>query len=79
MRASWNGDIRHGHQAGVQYFKRALDLLEWGRAIWKDVSKNDRGAIFEDSFVAGVRALYLKMLLKGGRISVSWTLNELIP
>jgi hypothetical protein len=79
MRASWDGNIRHGHQAGIQHFKRVLDLLEWGRAIWKDVPKNDRGVIFEDSFVTGVRALYLKMLLRVGRISVSWTLSELIP
>ncbi|OAX32805.1 hypothetical protein K503DRAFT_804927 [Rhizopogon vinicolor AM-OR11-026] len=63
MRASVEGNLREEPQAAVQYFKRALDLLEWGRTIWKDVPKDNRGAIFEDTFLTGVRGLYLKMFM----------------
>ncbi|KAG2756989.1 hypothetical protein P692DRAFT_20814377 [Suillus brevipes Sb2] len=55
--------LREQPQAGVEYYRRALDLVEWGRTIWKDVPKASRGAIFEHSFLIGVRSLYLKMFM----------------
>ncbi|KAJ8595201.1 hypothetical protein M405DRAFT_391681 [Rhizopogon salebrosus TDB-379] len=64
MKASLKGGLGRQPQAGVQYFIRALDLLEWGRNIWKNVPKSDRGAIFEDTFITGVRGLYLKMFVE---------------
>ncbi|KAG1770956.1 hypothetical protein EDD22DRAFT_976982 [Suillus occidentalis] len=57
------GGLREQPQAGVEYYRRALDLVEWGRTIWKDVPKSSRGAIFEHSFLIGVRSLYLKMFM----------------
>lgn len=66
MKASLKGGLGRQPQAGVQYFIRALDLLEWGRNIWKNVPKSDRGAIFEDTFITGVRGLYLKMFMEVG-------------
>jgi stress-induced-phosphoprotein 1 len=59
--------LREQPQAGVEYYRRALDLVEWGRTIWKDVPKASRGAIFEHSFLIGVRSLYLKMFMNVGR------------
>ncbi|KAG2122778.1 hypothetical protein DEU56DRAFT_983975 [Suillus clintonianus] len=63
MRAAFEGGLRQEPQAGVEYYRRALDLVEWGRTIWKDVPKASRGAIFERSFLIGIRSLYLKMLM----------------
>jgi stress-induced-phosphoprotein 1 len=77
MRAGLEGGLREQPQAGVEYYRRALDLVEWGRAIWKDVPKSSRGAIFEHSFLIGVRSLYLKMFMNVGREFaidiISWT------
>ncbi|KAJ6623062.1 hypothetical protein B0H10DRAFT_2213760 [Mycena sp. CBHHK59/15] len=39
---------------GVEFYKRIIDVLEWGRRTWANVPSEDRGVIFEDSF------LYLK-------------------
>ncbi|KAG1893485.1 uncharacterized protein F5891DRAFT_1282054 [Suillus fuscotomentosus] len=46
---------------GVHFLKRAVDLLEWGRLVWKDVHKDDRGVIFEDTFLRSVRSMHLMM------------------
>ncbi|KAG1724346.1 hypothetical protein EDB19DRAFT_1858604 [Suillus lakei] len=53
--------LRGEPQAGIQFLKQAVDLLEWGRNIWKNVTNTDRGPIFEDTFVRGVRSMHLKM------------------
>lgn len=50
------------HVAGVEFFTRAIDILEWGRRVWKDVPKDDRGAIFEVTFVRGVKRLYMSAM-----------------
>lgn len=46
---------------GVQFLKRVVNLLEWGRLVWKNVHKDDRGVIFEDTFLRGVRSMHLMM------------------
>lgn len=63
MRAVLDGGLKQQPQAGVEYYRRALDLIEWGRTTWKDVPKSDRGVVFEHSFLIGVRSLYLKMFM----------------
>jgi hypothetical protein len=70
MKASVDGGVRRQPQAAVQYYRRVLDLLEWGRTVWKDVPKSDRGVIFEDTFVTGVRGSYLRMFMNVGRKSL---------
>jgi hypothetical protein len=66
MKAALEGGLREQPQAGVEYYRQALDLVEWGRTIWKDVPKSSRGAIFEHSFLIGIRSLYLKMFMHVG-------------
>ncbi|KAG0697468.1 hypothetical protein DFH29DRAFT_856926 [Suillus ampliporus] len=63
MRGVFESHLRNEPQAGVQFLKRAIDLLEWGRNIWKNVTKSDRGAIFQDTFLRGVRTMHLKMFM----------------
>ncbi|KAJ7651523.1 hypothetical protein DFH06DRAFT_545632 [Mycena polygramma] len=48
---------------GVEFFKRILDVLEWGRRTYPNVPSEDRGVIFEDSFVRGIRRMYLPAVL----------------
>ncbi|KAG2059298.1 hypothetical protein BDR06DRAFT_987265 [Suillus hirtellus] len=63
MRGMLDGHLRNKPDTGVQFLKRAVDLLEWGRNVWKNVHKDDRGAIFQDTFLRGVRSLHLKMFM----------------
>lgn len=50
--------------SGVEFYQRTLDLLEWGRRTWHNVASEDRGIIFEASFVRGVRRLHLPAVLR---------------
>ncbi|KAF8843782.1 hypothetical protein BDN67DRAFT_896356 [Paxillus ammoniavirescens] len=55
---------RGAPHVAIELAKQTLDLLHWGRQVWKNVSKDDRGAIFEDTFVRGVRVIYLEALMQ---------------
>ncbi|KAF7302651.1 TPR-REGION domain-containing protein [Mycena chlorophos] len=46
-----------------EFFKRAIDILEWGRRIYANVPKSERGAIFEPTILRAVRTLRLANLL----------------
>ncbi|KAG6874372.1 hypothetical protein C0995_015108 [Termitomyces sp. Mi166 len=48
--------------ATTEFFSDALQVLEWGSRLWKNVPKSDRGAIFEPSFIRGVKRLYCNFL-----------------
>ena len=43
---------------------RALEFLEWGRKEFANVHKDDRGAVFERSWIRGVKRQHL-MLMHG--------------
>jgi len=62
-----NMGVLHG---GVEFYKRTLDVLEWGRRTYPNVPSEDRGVIFEGSFIRGVRRLYIgaviNLILKNG-------------
>lgn len=51
-------------EKGLQYFSNALDVLRRGRKIWRDVSKEQRGTIFEETFIRGVRVLHLEATMQ---------------
>ncbi|KAJ7292922.1 hypothetical protein C8J57DRAFT_10258 [Mycena rebaudengoi] len=51
------------HFGGVEFYKRVLDVLEWGCRTWPNVSSEDRGVIFEASFIRGVRRLYIPAVI----------------
>lgn len=61
MRGFYEGALGDA-SAAVEYLQRALDVLEWGSNKWKDVSQDDRGVIFELSFIRGVRKMYMEAL-----------------
>jgi len=49
----------HQPLVALEYFTRAVEVLDWGSREWKDVSKDDRGAIFEWTFIRGVKRHWL--------------------
>ncbi|KAF9041911.1 hypothetical protein BDZ89DRAFT_1034726 [Hymenopellis radicata] len=46
-----------------EQFRNAITVLRWGAKIWKDIPREDRGAIFETTFINGVRRLYLDAIM----------------
>lgn len=36
------------------FYNQMLEMLEWGRQVWRNASKDDHGVIFEDTFLWGV-------------------------
>lgn len=65
MRAFFS-DSTNQYVAAVEYYSRAVEILEWGRHTWKDVPLNDRGPIFELTFIRGVKRLYMTALMGVG-------------
>ncbi|KZS90961.1 hypothetical protein SISNIDRAFT_496844 [Sistotremastrum niveocremeum HHB9708] len=48
--------------AGIEMLENALKILLKGRNVWSAVPTADRGVIFEQSFIRGVRRLLLSIL-----------------
>lgn len=63
MRAFFETGARNTASA-VDYYGRALKVLDWGREAWKDVPKEDCGVIFQPSFIRGVRTLRIETLMQ---------------
>lgn len=43
----------------IDVYDKVLTMMRWGRSEWPNASKDDRGAILEDTYVLGVRRLRL--------------------
>lgn len=63
MRAFMTAMFMQEYGTAVQYLGSALSVLEWGLETWKDVPTDDRGAIFQPTFVRGIRRAYLDSYL----------------
>ncbi|KAG6911301.1 hypothetical protein DXG01_002140 [Tephrocybe rancida] len=50
--------------ASAEFVFDALQVLEWGARVWRNVPAEDRGVIFEDTFIRGVKRLYLDFLVE---------------
>ncbi|KDR85535.1 hypothetical protein GALMADRAFT_368117 [Galerina marginata CBS 339.88] len=50
------------HLVAMEFYSRVVNILDWGRRVWQNVSKDDRGVIFEKTFVRGVKRLRLAAL-----------------
>jgi hypothetical protein len=64
MRGLLEVTLRQRHNVGVEFFKRALDVLRSLRESWILVPKDDRGAVFEKTFLFGIQNLYLDALMQ---------------
>ncbi|KAJ7442466.1 hypothetical protein FB451DRAFT_1568963 [Mycena latifolia] len=64
MRAVLDSNLRQRHDVAVEFFKRALDVLRSLRESWILVPKDDRGAVFENTFLFGIQNLYIDSLMQ---------------
>ncbi len=56
-----------------EYYGRCLEVAEWGRELWKDVPASVRSEVFDESFIRGLRNLYLQSILQVGA-TCCWSL-----
>ncbi|EIN06649.1 hypothetical protein PUNSTDRAFT_127343 [Punctularia strigosozonata HHB-11173 SS5] len=59
-------------KASAYWYGEALHVLEWGQQTWKKEQKAVRGAIFEHTFVRGVRGLHLDAYMQ----SCAWDATD---
>lgn len=57
MRAFLSAGVTQNYPSAIQFYEWALEIIERGRKIWRDVSTDDRGVVFEDTFIRGIRLL----------------------
>ncbi|KAJ7651524.1 hypothetical protein DFH06DRAFT_995832 [Mycena polygramma] len=46
-------------RVATEYFRSALDIIEWGCKTWSDVPRSMRGDIFDITFMRSVRRLFV--------------------
>ncbi|KZV60729.1 hypothetical protein PENSPDRAFT_593743 [Peniophora sp. CONT] len=44
----------------VERYDKVLAILDWGREEWHGVSDENRGVVFQDTFIRGIRLLRLQ-------------------
>lgn len=64
MTGFFNDGLLGNPTGAVQFYDEAIQALEWGRQAWRNVTKEKRGAIFEDTFLRGVRCLRFDCFMK---------------
>lgn len=56
-----------GTEAALDFYTSALEVLQWGNVRWPGVPPEEKGAIFRDSFIRGVKVLRLDAFIKVGQ------------
>ncbi|KIJ67012.1 hypothetical protein HYDPIDRAFT_26421 [Hydnomerulius pinastri MD-312] len=54
MHALFDTNLRRAHHVAVEFLKHSLEVMDWGRRCWKNVPDEDRGVIFDRTFVRGM-------------------------
>ncbi|KAF9068934.1 hypothetical protein BDP27DRAFT_1447972 [Rhodocollybia butyracea] len=81
MMAFLTHKVTSNYVFGIELVRNALNFLTWGRKVWKNVPRDNRGTIFDIPFRRGVWNLYLDLLMAalgtdGRNISLLETLFE---
>lgn len=66
MRGATEGELMGSPELALEFLGWALEVITWGRKTWPNISTADRGVIFEESFLIGVKNLYAIFLMKVG-------------
>ena len=48
----------------LEFYNSAMEILKWGAERWRDVPFEEKGAIFQPTFIRGIKCLRLDLLLK---------------
>ncbi|KAI0651477.1 hypothetical protein C8Q79DRAFT_37630 [Trametes meyenii] len=64
LRAFAHNLILNSVEAALDLYSAALEVLHWGNEVWKDASFEDKGAIFQDTFIRGIKCLRLNAFME---------------
>jgi len=59
MQAYVSSHITQQYDCAVELYRQAVEILEWGRREWKDVPSEDKGSMFELTYIRAVKRLYM--------------------
>lgn len=60
-------------RAALEFYSQALDILQWSRTVWPEVPREERGSVFDVTFIRGVRRLFLSALVE---VRLPFTLRD---
>jgi hypothetical protein len=52
------------HVTAIELYRRAIEILEWGRHTWKNVPQDTRGSIFDLTYIRAVKRFYMTALME---------------
>jgi len=64
MRAFFENVLKNNIETALEFYTSAIEVLKWGAERWKDVPSEEKGSIFQPTFVRGVKCLRLDALMK---------------
>ncbi|KAF7336905.1 TPR-like protein [Mycena venus] len=64
MRGKMDSGLRQNHHVAVEFYKNCLHVIRTLREHWILESKEDRGVIFEKTFLFGVQQLYIDAIMQ---------------
>ncbi len=64
MRAFMEDKIKNSVKFALELYTSALELLEWGVNTFADVDPEQRGAVFEPTFIRSIKSLRLDSLMR---------------
>ncbi|KAF5323648.1 hypothetical protein D9758_017140 [Tetrapyrgos nigripes] len=59
MRACLDCSLRGDRAGQVKFLNNAAEIIKWGQTTWSDISRDKKGAIFEETFLHAVQHLLL--------------------
>lgn len=64
VRAFLEDGLGDNVETAIDFYNSAIEVLEWGAERWKEVPSEDKGAIFQPTFLRGIKCLYLDAFMK---------------
>ncbi|KAJ7145127.1 hypothetical protein C8R43DRAFT_1012912 [Mycena crocata] len=64
MKVILDGASRRRYDLAMEPCKCSLEVLRSLKETWRDVPKDDRGFIFEDSFLFGIQHIYIDVIMQ---------------
>ncbi|KAI9059650.1 hypothetical protein FKP32DRAFT_1579638 [Trametes sanguinea] len=64
LRGWFNVTFLGAFDAAIEYYSSALDVLQWGMEQWADVDVVERGLVFQEAIIRGVKILRLEVYME---------------
>ena len=64
MRAFFEDVLKANPETALESYTSAIEVLTWGAERWKDVPFDEKGGVFQPTFVRGIKCLRLDAHMK---------------